>query len=507
MTLAQGSSLTEQQISDLNAQLIVQTSDYEEVKARLESVRAQIARGVPADTIAEVLSSSVIRDLRRQEAEVAGRRAELSSRYGPRHPEVQKVERESADIDAQIRLEIDRIVANLESEVGIARQKVRTIENGLSRLRSTLSSNNRSLVRVRELEREAEASRTLYENFLEQFKQTNDQEEITEADARVISRAVVPRRQSSPNTTFNILLGLLLGLVAGLGAIVLAEMLDNGLSTGADVEREVGVNFIASIPDLNVGIVGLIRRLMRRTVDPGDFIVDNPLSMFAESFRTLRSTILLSANGKPPKIIAIASALPNEGKTTVVQSIGRVSAMSGSKTVIVDCDFRLRQLSKSADIRPKAGLVKYLRGEAPLKDIIVRDQRTTCDYILNSEDEYTHKDLFSSAQFAKLLTALRRKYDLIILDTAPVLMVADTRAIANKSDCVVLAARWRRTKADATKMAADILKKVDANVIGAVLTRVNYRSRVKYGVGDYSYYARQYGDYYSTNSDSPHELS
>ena len=498
---AQGSSLTEQQISDLNAQLIIQTSDYNEVKARLESVRAQIARGVPADTIAEVMTSVVIRDLRRQESEVNGRKAELSSRYGPRHPEVLKVDRESADIQAQIRLEIDRIISNLESEVGIAQQKVQTIEGGLGRLRSQLSSNNRSLVRLRELEREAEASRTLYQNFLEQFKQINDQEEIAEADARVISRAVTPTEQSAPNTAFNTIMGILLGLFSGLGLVYLAETLDNGLATGAEVEREIDLPFIASVPELDAGIIGFFRKLISQKTVAEEFLVENPLSVFAESFRALRSTILLSTGTKPPKVISVTSALPNEGKTTVVKSIGALSAMSGSKTVIVDCDLRIRGLSNEIENKPKAGLIKLLKGDAKLKDVTIKDPNSGCDLILNSEDEYTSKDLIGSKAFSDLLTTLRRKYDLIVLDTAPVLMVAETRAIAKKSDRVVMAARWRRTKVDAVQTAVDTLKRVDANIIGLILTRVNLNKRVKYGVGDYSYYTRQYGKYYSRSSE------
>jgi len=496
---AQGSSLTEQQISDLNAQKIVETSAYDEVKARLDSVNSQMARGVPADTISEVMGSSVIRDLRRQEAEVAGRRAELSSRYGPRHPDVLEVDREAADIQIQIEQEVNRVVSSLESEVGIAQQKVRTIDQNLGQMRSELSNNNRSLVRLRELEREAEASRTLYQSFLEQFKQIDDQEEITEADARVISAAVIPIRPSSPKTTFNLIVGLLLGTVMGFGAAVLAELLDQGLSTGADVEREIGVSFISSIPELDGGIIGFFRRLFSRNADDKviEYVNKNPFSVFAESFRMLRSTILLSTPEKPPKVVVIASALPNEGKTTVVKAIGRMSAMSGSRTLIMDCDLRLQQLSKSSRVTPKAGIIKYLKGDAKLNEIIAKDDSLDCDYILNLEDEYTNKDLFGTETFTKLLNTLRRRYDLIILDTPPVLLVSETLTLAQKADCVVMATRWRRTRINAVKMAVASLRKVDSNIIGLVLTRVNLNKRHKYGVGDYSYYARQYGKYYS----------
>ncbi len=493
---AKGSSLTEQQISDLNGQLIVQSSAYNEIKARLDSVKSQIARGVPPDSIGEVLTSNIIRDLRRQESEVVSRKAELSSRYGPRHPEVQKIDRENADIQAQIRQEIDRIVANLESEVGIAQQKVSTIEAGLRRLRSELTSNNWSLVKLRELEREADASRTLYENFLERFKQNDDQENITEADARVISRAVIPREPSAPNTMLNLILGCLLGVFTGFGMVILAEILDNGLTTGEDVERETNVNYIASIPELNVGIIGFLKRLFDRGVDPAAYVLEQPLSMFSESFRTLRSSILLSSSA-PPKVIAIASALPNEGKTTVVRSIGRMSSMSGSKTIIVDCDLRLRQLSSAFEEIPPLGLIKYLKGNGSLNELIVKDNKSDCDFIINRSDEYSNRDLFGTSRFVEMLEELKNSYDLIILDTAPVLMVSETRAISKLADCVVMVSRWRRTKADAVRRAVMILRKFDANILGLVLTRVNFKKRVKYGAGDYSYYSRQYGDYYA----------
>jgi len=495
---AKGSSLVEQQISDLNSQLIIQTADYNESMARLSSVKSQVDRGDAADTITEVLSSSVVRDLRRQEAEVAGKRAELSSRYGFRHPEVIEVEREAADIQLQINQEIKRIVSSLESEVGIARQKVASIETGLSKLRIELSTNNRSLVRLRELERDAEASRSLYENFLEKFKQNDDQESITEADARIISKAIPQSKATAPNVPFNGLMGLILGAALGVGMVVLAEILDGGVSTGADVERDVGLPFIAAIPKIEIGILNHLKAFPKKVRVPDDYITKNPLSVYAESIRTLRSSILLSqATPSRPKVIAITSALPGEGKTTLARSLGQMSSMSGSKTIIIDCDLRLAQMSKDIAVVPKLGLVGYLKKNNSLKDVIITDTESGCDFILNNENEYSHRDLFGAPRFNKLLEMLRKRYDLIILDTSPVLLVAETRTIANLADALVLAARWRRTRADATKTAKNILQDVRAKILGVVLTQVNLKARRKYGSGDYSYYTRQYGEYYS----------
>ena len=501
----QGSSLTEQQIADLNAQKVIEQAAYNEVSARLDSVKSQIARGVPADTIAEVMASGIIRDLRRQESEIASRLAELSTRYGPRHPDVMEVERETSELKTRIDREISRIVSNLESEAGIARQKVQTLEQNLVLLRRELTTNNRSLVRLRELEREAEASRTLYQNFLEQFKQIDDQEEITQADARIISRAVIPTQQSYPRSLLNIILGSILGVFLGIGMVVLSEMLDQGLSTGEDVERETGMSFLASVPDISGNIFIKIWRFVsgKQAPEPSVYMEKQPFSLFTESFRMLRSSILFSGTEKPPKVVAITSALPNEGKTTLVKSMGKISTMSGSRTLIIDCDLRLQSLSKTPPSPVKGGLVQYLKGKITLKEAIVIDEDTGCHYLLNTKHGVISEDHFGSAEFDKMLNYLRKKYDMIILDTAPVLLVAETQMLAKRADCVVMAARWRRTRVTAVNMAVSALTKINANLIGLVLTKVNFNKRAKYGVGDYSYYAKQYGKYYNPPTPEP----
>lgn len=494
---AEGSSLTEQQISDLTAQLVVQRADYDEASARLNSVKSQMARGASADSIGEVLTSAVIRELRKLQAEVAGRRADLSSRYGGRHPEILKVEREAADIQSQIDLEVRRIVASLESEVDVARQKVRSLEGSLTSFRRELSSNNRSLVRLRELERDADASRTLYESFLGRFKETGDQESITEADARVVSAAPIPTGQSSPNVLLNLLLGLVLGGITGVGFVFILEMLDNGLTTGAQVEDKLKVPYIASVPTLGSGVSGAIKKLAGANLKPEDYLVEKPLSSFTESYRTLRSSIILSDVDSQQRVVMITSALPGDGKTTTAFCLGRLSAMSGTKTIIVDCDLRRRLLSKAIqDQEIKAGLLQMLPGEVSLVDVILKDSKTDCDILPLAKTHYTPADVFGSAAFKDLLDTLKSNYELVVLDTAPILPVAETRILAQLSDTVVVAAKWRRTKIDAVRSAIGILQGLGAKLSGVLLTQVDPNARSRYGYGDYGYYYSSYRKYY-----------
>ena len=494
---AQGSSLTEQQISELTAQLAVQRAESEEAKARLFTVRSQLDRGLPVDTVGQVLTSNVIRELRSQEAEVTRRRAELSSRYGARHPEILKVERETADIAAQIDQETQRIISSLRSETEVTRTKVLSLEASLNALRTELAGNNQALVRLRELERNAQASRGLYESFLGRFKETGEQESLNEADARIVSPAAIPTRQTTPNTLLNLFLGLVFGVAAGIGVMCLQEAFDSGFTTGEQVETYLAVPYISAVPKLHVGAFGLLKRVSGGALPPPDYLVEKPLSSYTEAYRTLRSSILLSNGEKSPQIVAITSPLPGDGKSSSVFSLGRLSALAGARTLIIDCDLRRRLLSRSLDDTPEHGLVEVLTDQLAWADAITRDALTPCDILPLSKSAQTPADLFGSAAFSSLLESLRSHYDLIILDTAPILPVAETRTLIHKSDATVLVAKWRHTRRDAVKTALGIMSDLDTNLIGVMLNQVDQKARQRFGEGDDAYYYNAYRQYYS----------
>jgi len=490
-----GSTLTKQQISDLNAQLAIQRAELSAAESSLRNVQTQLERGASLDTIGEVLRSETIRALRSEQTEISRRRSDLASRYGPRHPEILAVEREAADLEEQVNREIQRIVAGLETEVNVARQRVGSLERTLSGFRDELVTNNRALVRLRELEREAEASRTLFESFLNRFRQTSEQDDLATADARIVARAPVPVSPSSPNWMLNLAFGLILAGMAGAGVIILLEVFDNGVRTEADVERELGVGHIASVPMLARARFG--RKKGGGEGHPYDYIRENPLSGIAESFRVIRSAILLSNLDKAHTVVAITSALPGEGKTTTTYSLGRISAMSGSKTIILDCDLRRRLLTQAAAPDAKKGFMEVLAGECMLDDVLVDDAEPGLHILPAVESQFTPRDLFSSGAFKSLLAVLRQRYDLVLIDTAPVLAVTDTRVIASRADAVVVNVKWKSTPREAAASAIDILRDVNANVLGVALSQVDMNAQARYGYEGSSYYYKNYRSYYS----------
>jgi capsular exopolysaccharide synthesis family protein len=478
-------TLNEQQMTDLNAQLIVQRADLAEREARLASIRSIAQSGGSAEVSGEALQSPVINELRRQQAEINREKADLENRYLPNHPDIQRINREISNTNAQIATEIRRIVSNLESEVTISRQRLNSLERNLSSMRSTLAENNRASVRLRELERNAEASRTTYETYLERYKQIDDQEDLAQADARILSRATVPGAPSFPKTSLNLAIGIILGGMFGALVVIVIESLNSQISTGEDIESNFKVPFLGNFPQ----ITGPGRK------SPGDYVVSNPMSNYAESLRNLRASLMFADLDATVKTVAITSSQPDEGKSTLTYGLGRMSAMSGTKTLIVDGDFRRRQMSSnSVGDSPKFGFLEYLFGECSIEEAVIKDEKTDLDILPLTVDRHTPRDVFGSRVFDEMLESLKSKYDLIIFDTGPILLMAETRVLAGKVDQTVIVARWLKTNRAALKETLSILADFGASVTGIALNRVdmNKYHRQGYGHSGYKSYAKYY---------------
>ncbi|MEL6752569.1 MAG: polysaccharide biosynthesis tyrosine autokinase [Pseudomonadota bacterium] len=485
---AQGSTLTEQQISDLQRRQLQQEGVLREAEARLANVQGRVNAGEGAESIAEVLGSAEIGNLRAQQADIQRRVAELASRYGPMHPERVSVNNELADVRAQIDAAVNRVISNLESEVSIARANLQTTNRQLGGMRQTLARNNSDSVRLRELEREAEASRTLYENFLDQFKVTDQTEELAEADARVLTPARTPRNPSSPKIAINLILGFLFGGVAAGGMVLLGELRENHFSTGDEIERAFAVPSIGSVPLL----------MGRGRKNPGDYAIENPLSAYSESIRNIRASIVFADLDNPAKTVAICSSLPNEGKTMTTYSLGRLSALSGSKTLIIDGDFRRRQLTEAARLEPEAGLIEHLFGEVALDDAMHIDEATGMHILPLTAARNTPRDVFGSRAFDALLQRLETVYDLIVIDTGPILLMAESRVIVSKVDQVIVVAKWRSTSRQALQQTLSVLEQFSASIAGVALTFVDLRKKRFLGTSSASYKA--YSKYYAEGS-------
>jgi succinoglycan biosynthesis transport protein ExoP len=484
-----GTTLTEQEISNYNQQLATSKAEAAEDQARLRTAKAQMAHGSAGDDVGEALNSPVIQSLRAQRAIASGHVAELSARYGPRYPDMIKAQRQLADIDLQIRAEIERIISNLQAKAEVSRQRVASMEQTLAGARGTLAVNGRAQVDLTELEQKASASQTLYETYLSRFKETTTQQGTEQSDARIVSRAETPTVQSSPKVGLNLAFGLILALGAGIASIFLAEVLETGLITADDVERKIGARCLGGVPilkSLAPDAVGL----------PSAYVVEHPLSLFSEAYRNLRAA-LLQPGGEPIRVVGITSALMGEGKTTTAVCLGLTASIQGFRAVIVDCDLRRRSVLEHMSHAADKGLLEVLNGTASLDDVLFFDPVSGAAFLPLSPGPPTTDDVFSGPKIDALLNALKSRFELVVVDTPPILAISDARILASKCDAVILLAQWRRTPIQAVKAALRLLDAAGARVAGLALSRIDMRQQARYGYGDPAYYYPAHKQYYT----------
>jgi capsular exopolysaccharide synthesis family protein len=481
-----GSQLTEQRVSQLLAAESQASADLAEQQARLSSARTQQARGGGGEDIGEALASDVIKQLRVQFSEEQRRQNELLQRYGPQHPEVLKSRETQNQLRANIQAEVARIMSSLQANVNAAQQRHAAIRNDLAMARGELATGKSAEVGLNQLQRSAEASSTLYQSFLQRLQETSSQKGALESDAQIVAPAQLPLAPSSPKKALNLGVGLVLGLLLATASILALEMWTGEVRTSEDVERMLTTPAIGSVPTTRT----------ESRLPPTQFLIDKPLSAFAESFRTLRAGLNRADLDRPIKILALTSSVPGEGKSTTSLCLARSSALAGQRTIVVDCDLRRRGLEGILHHKPTAGLLEVLSGQVPLRDAIFRDEASGAYVLSVVAAKFTPREVFNTKAFADLLTTLREHFEHVILDCPPVLAVADTRIIAKQADATLFLLRWQKTPARAARIALDALQAMGVRVAGVALTQVNLKAQAAYGYGDSGYYYREYAKYY-----------
>ena len=489
---ASGMTVSEQQLSELNAQLILARADLAEARAKYSRAQQMRSTGGSIESVTAVLQSQTISQLRQKQAELARELANLSTKYGPRHPEIVNAEAQRRDIALQIDAEVGRIMGSIQNDVSVAETRVEALEHSLAEIRGETGIGGQAEVQLRELEREASANRAVYESFLNRFKETSQQEDLQTPDSRVISAATVPLVPSYPRKAFIGAVTAVRALMLGAGVALLLEQLDNGIQTARDVEQELGLPHLVSLPmaPSEKGADG-------KVMPPQEYLLAKPLSAFSESLRSLRSALQLSNVDNPPKVILFTSALPSEGKTTTSVSFARAAAASGLKVVLVDCDLRHPSVHRVFGIaRPEAGLVELLAERLELGSVLIKDPKSELDVVPIASGTANPPDVLGSAQMKLFLSRLKDAYDLVVLDSAPIMPVSDSRVLSKLADETVFVVRWNETPRDAAISAIKELRLYDASIAGVVLSVVNTAKQAKYGYGDGGYYYGKYSRYY-----------
>ena len=488
----QNTTFTEQELSTYKQQEAQSRANLAEANARLATAEAQIRKGSNGGDVGAALQSPVVQQLRAQRSQLAATYADLSSRYRPDHPDLVKVKDQLDTIDAQINAEIKRQIANLKANAQVARDQAGNAAGTVAQTSGTLAANNAASVKLNELQRKADGLRDTYQTLLTRRNSISSQALVADEDARIFSPAALPLRPSSPNKPLIVLIGLALAAIVAAASVWIAEAFDRKLVTSGDVESKLGLPHISNVPEIRS-----IARGDEARIAAIDFALARPASLYAESLRAVRLAALRHKRHDGPVTMGITSARPGEGKTTMAISLARVSAMAGSRTLLIDADVRRPAVASRLGFQPRVGLVEVLRDNLPLEAALVRDEASGAMILPVAQALASSHDLFDSARVQALRSMLAGRFDFVIFDAAPALAVSDARLLLRQLDDVVMVVRWNGTPRQTAAAALKRMRALDIEPMGVVTTRVNMRALAAYGHGDIDRDHAAYGVYYS----------
>ncbi len=374
----------------------------------------------------------------------------------------------------------DQLILRARTDAERAEAQADSLARSIKELEARIERQSSDLVQLEQLKREAQAARAIYEYFLGRLKETSAQKGIQQPDARIISEAVVPARPASPKVTLIMALSGLLGMMAGSGLVLAREMMHNAFRTAEELEAATGRVVLGQIPKIPA----------RKRLGVIDYIVDKPTSAAAEAFRNLRTSVLHSNVDRPPKVILFSSSIPGEGKTTDAVSLAHNLSGLGKRVLLLEGDVRRRTLGNYFKAEGRPGLVSVVAGDASLDEAILHSDRLGIDVLLGEKASVNAADLFSSDRFRELMAQLRERYDYIVIDTPPVLVVPDARVIGQHADAILYTVKWDDTPKGNVLQGLHMFDMVNLTVTGLVLSQIDPRGASRYGYGG------KYGSYY-----------
>jgi capsular exopolysaccharide synthesis family protein len=489
-------TVAHQEVSEINTQLVQAQADRAAAEAKLRQLQGALGKPEAVGSISQVLQSPLIQRLREQQAELERRAAEMSNQYGESYPAMANMHAEIANLQKKIDTEIGKIIQSVRNDVVVARAREEAIAARLNESKAQVGRMDAAEVHLHGLEREAEANRTLYENFLNRFKETSSEAEgLEQPDARIVSRADVPARPVFPRKDIALPLALFISLVAGIGFGFAVERLDSGFRSMDEVEDIMGVPALGLIP--------AFKGPSRRRRQDQAFVLEQRGTAFAEAIRSLSTKLLLIDRDRAPKTILVASSLPQEGKTMVVLSLAYLHASFGHKVAVVDCDLRKPAAHIELVVPLRPGLVDFLAGEATLAEVMHKDPRFAIDVIPAGDETRNPAGLLASDNMKTLLTTLALSHDLVILDSSPLLSVSDTLALARLADKTVFLVRWAESRRALALRGLRSLVEAGAKMAGGLLSRVDVKKHAHYGYGDSGLYYGRVTEYYRRSAQPP----
>jgi succinoglycan biosynthesis transport protein ExoP len=473
-------SLSSEQLTNMNTQLTNARVAVSEAKARLDSINQGVGGFALTRRTEDMMSTAAtegLTKLRLEYRDVAAKASELEVSVGPGHFAVVKLHKRMDDLRNQIRDEEKRIADSYANEYSIAKMRESELSASMAQLLGEAGTSSQAQVKMRELESSADTLRNLYNSFLQKFKEINtlQAETIPVQNARILTRATPPYRSSKKAAA--VLAGsILVGLFLGAGAAVAREWAADVFRTPKVVEEVTG------IPCLILPMAQPNRERMSsleggtKSMLVEEFVLDAPYSRFTETLRNLKALIKTGQLGDGVKTIGVVSSLPKEGKTTVAANLAAlIIASTGARTLIIDSDVHLRQLTAMLAPDAREGLIEALVDPSRLGTLVSTRPRSGLDVLpcALSTRLPNAAELLGSPEMQQLLTVARNAYDYIVIEIAPIMSVVDMKMIEPFIDRFIFVVEWGQTKRSVVLEALSEAEIIRERVVGIVLNKAD----------------------------------
>jgi polysaccharide biosynthesis transport protein len=527
---AGGRLVNEQQLNEINTQLVLARAERAKAEAQYERISSIIKKRQTDAVVSEAIGNAIIGQLRSRYLEASKKESEISSKLGKEHFAAISAREEMREYVRLMFDELGRLSESYRSEVQIAKSKEQSLEASLDKSVGQSASENRVLVGLRELEREGETYRNLYQTFLQRYNEALQRKSFPIIEARIITSATPPLLPSHPKKFAIVLFCMFLGGLIGALVGVWREFRERGFQSEEQLKKELGLECLGILPLAPRQAHAAKREDASADGDPRpaspasasdeappavprtfassgvmSYAMDNPGSGFSETLLAVKLAADVKLAGEPSKIIGVASCLPGEGKSVFSKNLGSLLAKLGAKTLLIDADLRAQTITRLSAPHSEAGLVEAVIDGQPIEPLLWREDSSgllVLPAVIHAKPSHT-SEFLASAGMKRLLEQEASAFDYIVVDLPPLGPVVDARAIAPQMGAFVLVVEWRRT---ARKVVRNILSnesELYEKCLGVVVNKVNV-SEIQlfetYG-SKYFYYKDYAGSYYR---DHPH---
>jgi len=486
VTLQDKIAITPEKLSEFNAQLIKAETRRKELESLYGKVMAIGSNIKEAETIPAIASDPTVQSLRNQIIKAEQNIEELSKKYGKKHPAMIRAEEELRVLEQKKEQEIKRVIGTIKNEYELARSNEQNLKRMLASSKAEALSLNEKFIQYGVLTREVETNRQLYDALIKRIKEQSVTEEVQSVNVWIVEKAEKPKSPVKPRKALNLLLGIIVGLFGGIGMAFFFEYIDNTIKLPEDVEERLGISVLGVIPLLESKEESII-----------DLILKEPKSVYAESYKTIRTSILLSFADNPPKNVLITSMSQEEGKTVTSVNLAIAFARLGHSVLLVDADLRKPSVHTIFNLNNLSGLSTYLAGATNDLEVIFKEPLSNLTVIPSGPIPPNPSELLGSSRMHDLISNIKSRFDIIIWDSPPLMTVTDGLILSKLLDATIIVVKAGKTTYEIVSRGLKILKgrretDVAARVIGMVINAFDIKKADK----DYYYY--NYYTYYTS---------